>query len=34
MYLLTPYELEISVVDSEGNFPIKVCKEAAAQIGT
>ncbi|OAA80266.1 hypothetical protein LEL_03752 [Akanthomyces lecanii RCEF 1005] len=34
MCLLTPYVLDAVAVDSEGNFPVKVCKEAAAQIGT
>ena len=33
MCLLTPYVLKPVVIDSDGNFPIKVCTDAADQIG-
>ncbi len=33
MCLLTPYVLKSVVIDSAGNFPIKVCADAARHIG-
>ncbi len=33
MCLLTPYVLRSVVIDSAGNFPVKVCADATAQIG-